>query len=76
MDKKCGKIFCLFGDFYFKTEHHISNKWNIQQTNMPNQTYNKNMHQLNLKQWQVTTFIYEVMKSSVRWRHRSDNRTN
>ena len=50
MDKKSGTIFCLIGVFFFKTEHHTSNKWNIQLTNMQNQTYNKNMQQLNLKQ--------------------------
>ena len=50
MDKKRGMIFCLFGVFFTKTEHHVSNKSNIQQTNMQNQTYNKNMQQLNLKQ--------------------------
>ena len=49
MDKK-HTIFCLFGVFFFKTEQYISNKLNIQKTNIENQTYNKNMHQLNLKQ--------------------------
>ena len=43
---------------------------------MQNQTYNKNMYQLNLKQWQVTTCIYEVMTSSVRWLYRSDSQTD
>ena len=66
MDKKTWyDCFVYLVSFFFKTEHHPSNKWNLQQTNMQNQTYNKNMQQLNLKQWQVTTCI-EVMTSSVR----------
>ena len=66
--KKRGTIFCLHGVFFFKTEHHTSNKWNIQQTSMQTKHTTKTCNKLNLKQWQVTTciYMYEVMTSSFR----------